>query len=258
MDANIFSLSGKEPFPGAIVYLGEVTNNVDPDNQGKVEVFLPQLHKDKNTATLPWAYPVSIGYGGGTGSKKGGVTTKTWGTLSIPQIGELVVLLPLYGDMSTLLYIGSLHNGYQNWPNTPDQDTWLFTTPNGEFFRFRYGTNTSDITLESGQQFYLLIDDTNQKIELATKLGSDIVLDDKNKKIVIHTHGGQSITMDDNAKSTIITTAGGISVDIDDTGNKATITAGGAVLTLDKGADSFSISAGGATITGAGGIINLN
>lgn len=153
------------------VLLGQVVDNLDPKQNGRVQVFIPQLHTSKQENSLPWAMPISPMFGGGK-STKNSPGTDNWGFYMTPQIDEWVVLIPLLGDMATLLCIGSLRSTFQKLPDTPNASgtnspsTYEMRFPNGNRLVIKTAAGDSSIRLETTKNYSIDINDTADNITI--------------------------------------------------------------------------------------------
>lgn len=151
------------------VFLGLVKDNKDPKKRGRVQVFVPQLHKSPDEVELPWAIPISPLFGGGAGSEQN-VSSNNWGFFMVPQINEWVVLTPLLGDVNTLLYFGSIRSIHQPLPNTPndagtdDPSTYELRFPNGHRFVVRTDPTKDRTTIETNKGYIVDLDDVQDVV----------------------------------------------------------------------------------------------
>lgn len=128
---------------------GVVTNNKDPDKQGKVKVKLPWVSDNYET---DWIRMTTFMGGGGRGS------------FFLPEVGDEVLLAFEHGDINRPYVIGALWNGVDKSPedNSDGQN------------------NIRKIKSRSGHEIIFNDDDKakKEKIEIHTKAGHKIVLDD--------------------------------------------------------------------------------
>lgn len=161
------------------VYPALVTNIVDPDNQGRVEIELPWTVEDDSTQARSWARLVTFMAGAERGS---------W---FIPEVEDEVLVAFIAGDPRWPIVTGSLWNGVDAPPETMDSA--------GE-------NNLRSITSRSGHT--LTFDDTSgaEKIEVVTQGGHVLNLDDGSGGEIVLTHsGGSEIKI--NSSGTISITA---------------------------------------------------
>lgn len=116
--------------------VGLVTNNTDPDNEGKIKVQFPWLHDSEESF---WAPVVSFYAGPDRGS------------FLIPEVGDEVLCMFERGDVNSPFVVGSLWNGEDKvpGPGNPDgenHDKW-FQSRSGHKFIFRDEPGAESITL---------------------------------------------------------------------------------------------------------------
>jgi len=168
---SLLSNTGINNSVAQTIFLGQVKDNKDPKKRGRVQVFVPQLHKSPNEVELPWAIPVSPMFGGGQGSEQSS-STNNWGFFMTPQIDEWVVLVPLLGDVSTLLYLGSIRSIYQPLPNTPndagteDPSTYELRFPNGHRFIVRTDPAQDRTTIETNKGYIVDLNDAQDVVTI--------------------------------------------------------------------------------------------
>lgn len=144
--------------PGAAV--GIVTNNTDPDNEGRIKVRFPWLDDQVESH---WAPVVSFYAGPDRGS------------YLIPEVGDEVLCMFERGDMASPFVVGSLWNGEDEvpGPGNPDgenHDKW-FQTRSGHKFIFRDEPGAESITLvdKSGKlKFEIDVPENRITIEATT------------------------------------------------------------------------------------------
>ena len=190
---DLRKLAGLPEDPGGYLQLGVVVDNLDEQKRGRVKVYLPQVHQSPDVTGLPWAMPISPGFGGGTGTEDS-PSTDNWGWIAVPQVGDTVALLALYGDMSTLYYIGGIKSVSESLPETPDTagstdpSTYQLRFHNGHRIVARTGSD-SEILLETEKGYTVAIDDANDRIKCT--VGSASITLNSDGSILIN---GTSIT----------------------------------------------------------------
>jgi uncharacterized protein involved in type VI secretion and phage assembly len=156
---------GTQPLYG--VYPALVTDVVDPDNLGRIQVSLPWL-------------------GGASG---GGDGVRAWATLltpyaddnqgyeMLPSVGTQVVVAFEAGNPRRPYIVGACWNGRESLPEAPtaSNDKRLIRTRAGSLLEF---------------------DDTEAapKVTVSTRSGHSVVLDDGGQTVTITHSGGSSIT----------------------------------------------------------------
>lgn len=150
---------------GGIV-LGIVTNNHDPEGQGRVKVKFPWLTDSDESY---WARVATFMAG------------KERGAFFLPEVGDEVLVGFDHGDIDSPYVLGALWNGVDTPPET---------NADGK-------NNIRKIKSRSGHQ--IIFDDTSgsEKIEIETKAGHKIVLDD--------TSGSEKIEIKDKTENNSIT-----------------------------------------------------
>lgn len=157
-------MSGRQRIFGLVPAI--VTNVVDPDRLGRIEVQFPWLPADGDTgraqATLLSPY-----------------ADDNQGFVALPAVGTEVIVGFEFGDPRRPYIVGSCWNGMETMPITPMQ-------PN----------NKRVIKTRAGS--LLEFDDTQgaAKVTVSTSSGHSIVLDDGGHQITITHANGSSITFD--------------------------------------------------------------
>jgi phage baseplate assembly protein V len=189
---------------------GLVTDNADPDHEGKVRVKFPWFDDDTITEWCRVLQPYA-----GSG----------YGTFFVPEVGDEVVIGFAHGDMRLPIILGGVYNGKDKPPSYRDasKDEKLIKTKGGH-----------EILLNDSKG--------SQGIKITTNGGHTIDLDDQGKSVAVNTSGGQSITLDDQGGSITVTTSGGQSITLDPGGG---VTISATQVTIDA----TSISLGQAAIS---------
>jgi len=151
------------------LYPALVTNNKDPNSQGRVRVKFPQI---TDTDESFWAPVVSVG----AGNQRG-----LW---VLPEVNDEVLVGFLHGDINFPVVLGGMWNGQDAPPDTTPTgstvDVRTFKTRSGHILRF---------TDKSGEEKIELIDKTgNNKVVIDSKQNSISILAAKN--ISIESKGG--------------------------------------------------------------------
>lgn len=182
-----------EPLYG--VYPAVVTDSLDPDGMGRVEIRLPW---GPEPTPRIWARVAVLAAGPDSG---------TW---FIPAVGDEVLVAFEGGNPSTPYVVGSLWNGNDAPPVSmdPSNSTRTITTPSGSRLIFRddpeKGIGTVELETPSGQS--VMLDDQKGMVTVRDGNGNSIVMDSSG----IRLEGGAKITL--NAPEIDIT-AGKVNVD---------------------------------------------
>jgi uncharacterized protein involved in type VI secretion and phage assembly len=190
-------------WPG--VYPALVTDIVDPDGQGRVEVSLPWSPDDAGGTYEIWARLATLAGGPGRGS---------W---FIPEHGDEVLVAFEAGDPRRPYVIGGLWNGSDSPPQTMDSA----------------GNNYKKV-LKTRSGVTVTLDDTDgsEALMLQTPGGQQLTLQDGPGSVTLQDSNGNSITLD--TSGITITTSSDLTV------NAATGTVSAATLTVNAGMSTFS------------------
>ena len=165
-DESVDPIGGGVPLSG--VTLAEVMNNIDPTNQGRVQLRLPWLPDVE-----PWGRVASGSGGPGCG------------IFFIPQIGDEVLVAFHHGDVREVYVIGSLWSSVQKPPtkstNDP-KDRRVIRTPAGHEIELDDKEKSVTVTSTTGNTLRM----EPSKVEMSTNGGST--------KVVMETSGAISIT----------------------------------------------------------------
>ena len=150
---------------------GLVTDNADPDREGKVRVMFPWF--DASTVS-EWCRILQPYAGNG------------YGTFFVPEIGDEVVIGFGHGDMRLPIVLGGVYNGRDKPPTHRDA-----------------ATDQKLIRTKGGHQ--IVLDDSNNghAVTVTTIGGHTVDLDDQGSAVTVKTSGGQSITLDPGGGVTI-------------------------------------------------------
>ena len=177
---------------------GLVTDNNDPDGEGKVRVQYPAF--DQNM-TSEWCRILQPYAGNG------------YGMFFVPEKGDEVVVAFAHGDMRLPIILGGVYNGQDKPPSHRDAST-----------------DEKVIRTKGGHQILLNDSKDSQQIKITTNGGHAIDLNDKEQSVNVTSNGGQSITLDDQAGSITVTTSGSQSIKLDPSGG---VTISATTVTLD-------------------------
>ena len=189
-------LSGRVSLGGNIV-IGIVTNNVDPDNWGRVKVKFPWLDDAKESWWARLASPMA---------------GKNRGFHFLPEVDDEVLVAFEQGDIRRPYILGALWNG----KDAAVENNNVAVVNNQVVHR----------TIKTRIGHTILLDDTDGtgEMKMTTKYGHTFTLNDTNKHITAKTKDGHKIVFDDPSKKITVQTVKGHKVILDDTGDKITIT----------------------------------
>jgi uncharacterized protein involved in type VI secretion and phage assembly len=195
---------------------GIVTENSDPDGEGKVRVKYPSFDEHMNSEWCRILQP----YAG-----------KGYGMFFVPEKGDEVVVAFAHGDMRLPIILGGVYNGLDKPPSHRDAST-----------------DEKMIRTKGGHQVLLNDSKDSHQIKITTNGGHEIDLNDKEQTVSVTSSGGQSITLDDQAGSITVKTSGGQSITLDPGGG---VTISAMTVTIDA----TSISLGQEAIDGIGNLM---
>lgn len=164
------------------VYLGIVTNNMDPENLARVKVRFPwRESQDEST----WARIATTMAGNGRG------------TYFLPEVNDEVLVAFEHGDINYPFIIGFLWNGKNKPPAENDGEN-----------------NIRKIKSRSGHE--IILDDTSgqEKIEVKDKSGNNMIVIDSSRNSILIESGSklkikaQNIEIEADAGLTIKSSAG--------------------------------------------------
>ncbi len=223
---------GYTPIQGLMI--GIVTNNDDPENQGRVKVKLPALTEDDES---DWARVVNIGGGAGRG------------THMLPEVNDEVLVGFEHGDIHHPYILGGLWNGNDQPPQPSGK-----TVKNGKVIKR---------TLRTRLGHELVFDDPEgsdpPKVTIKTSGNHTVVLNDDKKapSVAIQTSGNQTVTLKDGSSPSIhLKDKSGNEVIIDTSSGTVRIK-GNSRIELKANAG-ISIDGGGGMVDIRGSMINLN
>ncbi|ADV68669.1 VgrG-related protein [Deinococcus maricopensis] len=163
--------------------IGIVTNNDDPENQGRVKVKLPALTEQDES---DWARVISVGGGPNRGFQY------------TPEVNDEVLVAFEHGDIHHPYVIGGLWNG-QDKPPKPTKEV----VKGGKVIQRVMKSRT-------GHEF--IIDDSDDKphIQLRTKQGHEITLHDDKKKpyVLVKDQSGNEVYIDTKQNLVRVTSKG--------------------------------------------------
>ncbi|WP_230275582.1 VgrG-related protein [Deinococcus sp. 6YEL10] len=221
------------PVPGLMI--GIVTNNEDPEDQGRVKLKLPALTEDDES---DWARVVGVGNGGGRG------------TQFTPEVNDEVLVGFEHGDIHHPYVIGGLWNG----SDAPPRPTGK-TIKNGKVIQRVYRTRLGHELIYDDP-----IDPDPPKVTVQSSKKHALELNDDKKKpfAELRTTAGHRLTLMDDPKApfVVLRDRNGNEVHLDSKSNTLTITSTGR-LEL-KARSGIRIDGGGGNVDVRGVMINLN
>jgi phage baseplate assembly protein V len=169
---------------------GLVTDNVDPDQEGKVRVQYPWF--DASTIS-EWCRILQPYAGSG------------YGTFFVPEVGDEVVIGFAHGDMRLPIILGGVYNGKDKPPSHRDASTdeKIIKSKGGHQIKLNDSPNSHQVTITTNGGHSVDLDDQGNSIKITTTGGHSVDLDDQGNSIKITTSGGQSISLDNSGSATI-------------------------------------------------------
>ncbi|MFC6334427.1 phage baseplate assembly protein V [Paenibacillus septentrionalis] len=164
------------------VYSGIVTDNKDPDSNGRVKVKIPVIDDQKE---FDWMRIVAF---------MGG---KDRGALFIPEVGDEVLIAFMMGDITAPIVIGSLWNKEEPPPagNNDKNDIRKIKTRSGHEITFDDNDQAGKITVKTKKGHQLEFADKEQRIELRTANSNHKVMLDEQKGQVTIQSSQATLTM---------------------------------------------------------------
>lgn len=194
-----------ETRPDQGLVIGKVTDNNDPEQQGRVKVLFPWFSPEH---TSDWARVVSVGAG------------KNRGVAWVPEIDDEVLVGFEMGDMHYPYVLGGLWNGIDGAPHAAQL--------------VRNGAVQQHIIRSRDGHEIVLRDDAKGGITIADKAGNTIELDSDGKTITISTGGDLKL----NAGNITLTAQGNIQLDA-----TAQVAVSGQGVAIDGGAATVDVTA---------------
>lgn len=215
------------------VVCGIVTNNKDPDKQGRLKVKFPWLSDNNET---DWVRITTFMAGGERGS------------FFLPEVGDEVLVAFENGNINSPYVIGALWNGVDKPPETNSDGK----------------NNIRKIKSRSGHELIFNDEENKESLEIHTKAGHKITLDDSSgkEKIEIKDKSGNNSILVDSAKNAMAISSqmkielksGDNSILIDSSANSIAISS---QLKLSIKAQSIEIEAGGMMTIKSSGVLTL-
>jgi uncharacterized protein involved in type VI secretion and phage assembly len=162
-----------------------VTNNNDPEDQGRVKLKYPWMSDDVETG---WARVAGIGAGDGRGF------------YCLPEVNDEVLVVFEHGDVDRPLVISGLWNGVDA-PTVPASEAIQNGNVHTRAFKTRSG------------HMLTFVDDSEGKVELQTAGGHQLTLDDQNQVVQIETSSGIVFKLDDSNGGVTVQCSGKLQID---------------------------------------------
>ena len=145
------------------LYPAIVTNIVDPQSLGRIEVKFPSLGADGDTVRA-WATLLTP------------YADDNQGYQMLPSVDTQVVVAFEAGDLRRPSIVGSAWNGKESLPDTPDaaNNKRLIRTRSGSLLEFDDTSGAAKITLSTQSGHKLLLDDGGTQVTLTHANGSVI------------------------------------------------------------------------------------
>jgi uncharacterized protein involved in type VI secretion and phage assembly len=187
------------------VFLAEVSDLKDPDNLGRVQIRLHAANAVAGQDLPLWAGVISAGAGNQRGS--------WW----IPDVGDLVVVAFLQGDVRFPVVLGGLWHGQASAPESMDG-------AGNNFLKVLRSRNGVKVTLDDqdGQEKLILETPGGQKLRLQDGPGQCELIDSNGNSIKLDASG---ITVTASAKVTV---------------NASTVEVSAGMVTVKAGMSKFS------------------
>jgi uncharacterized protein involved in type VI secretion and phage assembly len=149
------------------IYPAIVTDIVDDEGLGRVEVRLPWLGDDGDKAGRAWATMVSP------------YADDDQGLQVMPEVGTQVVVAFEAGDLRRPYVLGATWNGKETMPSSPTaaNNTRILKTRSGSQLKFEDVPAAAKITLSTANGHTLSLDDGTGQVLLQHVSGSSIMLD---------------------------------------------------------------------------------
>jgi uncharacterized protein involved in type VI secretion and phage assembly len=151
------------------VYPARVANNVDPENQGRLQVQMPRFGKETEKDNSAWARLATLMAG------------KERGTWFIPDVGDEVLVAFEGGDPRRPYVIGALWNADQPPPESMDG-----------------GGKNNIKSIVSRQGIRITLDDSEglETVTIRTPGGQEVVLKDQPPSILIQDSSNNQVSLE--------------------------------------------------------------
>ena len=227
---SIFEMLTEDPreqsFSG--ITIGIVTDIKDPDKKNRVKVrLLNRTDSLQETGYIRVMTPMA---------------GKAYGAFFLPEVGDEVLVGFVDGDYTDPYVLGSLWNTKAPAPAAVQDgknEVRTIQSKTKHKLEFNDGEEKPGVTLATGQENRLVIDDKAKTITIQDKAGENAL------KIDI---GGGTVTLE--AKTKLVLKCGGASIEMDGSGNAITIKTSGSVKIDGQQLDLAGKSAINAKATG--------
>lgn len=144
-----------------------VTDNKDPEGQGRVKIQIPWSPDEEGGVYEAWARLATLMAGSGRG---------TWFQ---PDIGDEVLVTFMEGDPDRPVVIGALWNGQDAPPETMDNDNTIKSIVSRQGIRITLddSSRSASLTLETPAGQRIEIKDGSPAIEISDSSGNSIRLE---------------------------------------------------------------------------------
>lgn len=178
---------GQQPYYG--VYPAIVTDLVDPDSLGRIELKFPWLGNDGDSDVRAWATLVSP------------YADDDQGFQTLPEVDSQVVVAFEAGNLRRPYIVGACWNGQEAQPTAAEEanNIRVLKTRSGSVLEFDDSQGAAKITLQMESGHKLVLDDSAQTITLSHSSGH----------VITFTAGG---AVEIQANSTIDLTAAALNV----------------------------------------------
>lgn len=143
------------------VYPAIVTDLVDPDNLGRIEVSFPFLGSVGQQDVRAWATLVSP------------YADNEQGFMVLPEVDTQVIVAFEAGNLRRPYIVGACWNGKEALPRTPDaaNNLRIIKTRSGSILEFDDTDGANKITLQMDSGHKLVLDDSAQTVTLSHSSG---------------------------------------------------------------------------------------
>ncbi|HVT11705.1 MAG TPA: VgrG-related protein [Fimbriimonadaceae bacterium] len=183
--------------PGGYIVVAVVTDNLDPDNLGRIKVKYPWMMDEASF----WARIASPMGGPGRGF------------YFLPEIDDEVLIAFEHGDIHRPFMIGALWNGVDKPIEGNDKAVTggkvihrMVKTRKGHILMLQDTDNEEHVKITTQGNHFMILDDKNggKKVEIKTAGGHDVLIDDQNKKVEVKTTDGHYLLLDDQNKKIVM------------------------------------------------------
>jgi phage baseplate assembly protein V len=145
---------------------GLVTDNVDPEKLGRVKVKFPTLPEEPESTWARLAMPMA---------------GKNRGWMTIPEVGDEVLVAFVHGDHDNAIVLGSVYNGVDVPPYANEDgnnDLRVFQSRSGHRLTFDDKSGEERVELITHNEEIRIIWDAKEKV-LSVYSGKDIIVEAK-------------------------------------------------------------------------------